>query len=368
MPTDEDGHGRSPGEGGGHTVPAGSGPAVPGPATSDGGSPPTEPSAGASAPAPGAGEAATTTADPAPPPSGTETAAGAPASATGTGPTPPEGRRPGRLRRLRDRFNANSVADRIAIAALALTLVSLLSPVLKSGAEKVAETVAPDKSPTAQGQSPTVPDKSPVKLEAVAYNDPCLSTWIVTPGHHPEFDQGVASGADEGLADRLTAWEREGSLTHHSEVKAVVNAFSNKDRSVQLRDISITVTARAAPLPGRLAPQIACGDSFNEGLYVDLDTLPVGLPVSYQHLQSSPQQAAARAEAAKHNDGDISLPYTFSKESFLSLVITGRSLAHYTEWHATLTWWDGEEARTTEVSNGGRPFRVTASKPPAGAP
>ncbi|WP_406054475.1 hypothetical protein OG462_03955 [Streptomyces sp. NBC_01077] len=280
----------------------------------------------------------------------TDDAATAPAVSPETAGDPPPPRPPGRLRRLRERFNAASATDKIAVAGLVLALVPLLTPVAAAGYEAVFG------------------DEDPVTLLAAAYNDPCLSEWIITPGHE-ELGKAFGSVTSE-LPESLDRWELEGSITHHSTVKAMMSARGNTGRSVQLRDISITVTRRTAPLPGTLAPRIPCGDSFNVGLYVDLDTLPVGLPVSYRHLQSSPQQGAARAEAAKLNGEDISLPYDLSDDSFFAMVLTGRSLAHYTEWHATLTWWDGDALHTTDITNGKGPFRVsaTASGPPAGTP
>ncbi|RSS64131.1 hypothetical protein EF912_02460 [Streptomyces sp. WAC07061] len=199
-----------------------------------------------------------------------------------------------------------------------------------------------------------------------AYNDPCLSDWIITPGHD-ELGKSMTSATSEMRA-LLDKAEAQGEITHHSTVKAMVTASSSTDRSVQLRDVTITVTRRTEPLPGTYMRRVPCGDSFDVGLYVDLDTLPVGLPVSYRYLQSSPQQAAARAEAAKTNAKDLSLPHTLSKDTYLSMVLTGRSLAHYTEWHATLTWWDGEAVRTTDIKNGTGPFRVSASASLAGTP
>ncbi|MFF2014184.1 integrase [Streptomyces sp. NPDC058195] len=211
------------------------------------------------------------------------------APTAGAGPTPSADRRPGRLRRLRDRVNSGSRADKIAFAAFVLAVLVGLPPALTSGFEKVVDVVAPD--------------QSPVKLEAAAYNEPCLSSWIVAPGH-PEFDQGIASSFDEGLIDRLTTWEREGSLTHYSEVKALDRARRpGRSMGSLARALEGFFTLRGLALPTDQAQRLAAGRRRRR-----IDAIPLPFRPQVQAFAESMLRARERALKAgtlPRTDGTI---------------------------------------------------------------
>ncbi|MCJ0871375.1 hypothetical protein [Streptomyces sp. AP-93] len=257
----------------------------------------------------------------------------------------PDPRPPGRMRRWRQRFAAASLANRIAAAGLALALVPLLTPVVKAGYEAVL-------------------GGDPLTVIASPDNDPCHVGWFVAPSHE-ELRASLSANMTADGRRSLDRWVREGWVTHQSAVGSRISVYGNKGGSVQLRDFTITVKRRGAPLPWAVTTGAACGGDSIPLLYVDLDTLPVGVPVSYRYLQSSPQQAAARAKGMGE---ELTLPYELRKDSYFAMQLVGRTLAHYTEWQATLTWWDGERLHTTQLTDQGRPFRVSAGGSAASAP
>ncbi|MFF9477982.1 hypothetical protein [Streptomyces sp. NPDC014733] len=266
------------------------------------------------------------TPDPAPDPS-----PGAPA------PAPPHRLR--RLRRLRHWFTGLTTDRKIAVVGLVIAVVPLATPLV---------TAAYD---AAFGDPALV-------LSAAQNDDTCSTAWRVAPGQ-----EGLRTALPNADGHALTRWEHDRKITHLGTTESSVSIRGNLGKAVQLRDLSITVLKRGAPLPGTTQPTVDCGgDGPPELFYVDLDTLPVNHPVSASYLATSPHQAAAREAAARYSRDrkPMRLPVTVSTSSVYDLKLVGRSQAHYVEWQATLTWWDGEETHTTTLDNDGQPFRVTA--------
>lgn len=189
-------------------------------------------------------------------------------------------------------------------------------------------------------------------------NDPCLARWIVDPRHEGLLSS--ISGMDERALHR---WERERQITRHGTVDASITMRGNTAKAVQIRDLSITVTRRKRPVAGAVVPPAGCGGGPSpETLFVDLDSLPVGRAVSGEYLLTSPHQKKARKASAEYNNRKpMSLHRDITMNGTYNLLLVGRTQRHYTEWKATVTWWDGKATHRTTIENDGAPFRVSAA-------
>ncbi|TDD98076.1 hypothetical protein [Jiangella asiatica] len=252
-------------------------------------------------------------------------------------PSPPPPR-PGRVERFRSWHRALGTGNRLAFYGLVATVVLGATPLL------------------AAAWNAAFGDR--VAILAEQHNGSCFSVWTVTP-----------EGA--GLLDRLvqaddrqfTRWERDGLLVHADRVWADVS-LRGADEAIEIRDISITVMDRRDPVAGTTFGPLSCGgeDETDEPDYlvVDLDTLPLGREVPASYLQQSDQQAAAREEAERLGEG-IQLPLVVRPDDFYSFTLVGRTMAHDTDWQATITWWDGQTVHTDVLDDDGAPLRVSAA-------
>ncbi|QIQ03503.1 hypothetical protein [Streptomyces liangshanensis] len=130
--------------------------------------------------------------------------------------------------------------------------------------------------------------------------------------------------------------------------------------SVEVRDISITVTRREKVAPGTVTAPSGCGGDPNEPAYlvVDLDTLPLNRPAPAAYLLRSPQQRSARQLESDFGKS-LSLPHTVAAGDFYSLFLISRTQRHDSYWRATITWWDGEETHRRSISgSSGQDLRV----------
>ncbi|MGW1836472.1 hypothetical protein [Streptomyces sp. NPDC002067] len=307
---------------------------------------PTPPPAPSPDPAPDAPDTRAT-ADPNPVPSPDPAAEPTPAPAPATDPAspgappPPATGRPSLPRRLLRWFTALNTDRKIAVVGLALGIVPLATPLVSAGYD------------AAFGDPSLV-------LAAAQDDDTCSTAWRVAPGQ-----EGLRSALPNADPHALTRWERDRKITHLGTVASAISIRGNTGPSVQLRDLSVTVLRRTAPLPGTTQPTVDCGGGPGPEIFtVDLDTLPVNRPVSSRYLQNSPhQKGAARELGSRYDREPMRLPVTVSTSEVYDLLVVGRSQARYVEWKATLTWWDGEETHTTTLDNDGTPFRVTAEAP-----
>ena len=250
-------------------------------------------------------------------------------------PPPPP---PGLVARLRHRHRTLSLSNRLGFYALVLTAAGLAAQLL-----------------TAVWTATTGPG---VGLLVDQTDDTCSSVWAVPPGSEELVDQ-IHDGTEER---QLARWEHDRRLVHRDMVRAEVSVRSG-ELPIEIRDVSITVLSRAAPVAGGQAGPGGCGGEQPEDepdfIVVDLDTLPVGGEVPVTYLQQSDQQGAARAEVDDLGE-QITLPRTVGAADFYSFTLIGRSAAYDIEWQATITWWDGEQVHTDVVDDDGKPFRVTA--------
>ncbi|MYW79056.1 hypothetical protein GTY38_13185, partial [Streptomyces sp. SID8369] len=99
----------------------------------------------------------------------------------------------------------------------------------------------------------------------------CLNRWYI-PGSAPSSAQ-VAQANSEQLAQ----WAREGRAVHAGILEAAVTVHGDAGSSVEVRDISVTVTRREKAAPGTVTGIPGCGSGPDEPSYlaVDLDTLPL---------------------------------------------------------------------------------------------
>ncbi|MFD4237153.1 hypothetical protein [Streptomyces sp. NPDC058542] len=241
-----------------------------------------------------------------------------------------------RLRRVRRRYRGTSTTDKIALWALVVTAIGLASPAVVSGWQKVF----PEDSAT---------------LLVEPNEQACLNRWYV-PGGDPSISAQVA----RANPDQLAQWVREGRAVHAGILEAAVTVHGDAGSSVEVRDISVTVTHREKGAPGTVTGIPGCGSGPDEPSYlaVDLDTLPLNQPVPAAYLLRSPQQKAARQLEADQGQS-VSLPHTIDEGDFYSLFLIGRTERYDTRWKATITWWDGKDMhRRTLSGRDGKDLRV----------
>lgn len=237
----------------------------------------------------------------------------------------------------RARHARMSTTDRIALYAFVVTALAFLFPLAQSA------------------WAALFPER-PLALSVRVERSPCTTPWLLTPGN-----EGLEEGFKTAQDGQYLRWEKEGRILRSGSVVAGVLARGTVDDAVVVRDISITVTGRDAPVPGKAMQSGGCGaDDPPEFLVVDLDELPLNRPVSVSYLQNSPTQAAAR-EARKKLGDPISLPVQVGRDSVYSFFLTGRTLRYDTRWIATVTWWDGKADHTDRIDNGGQPLRATGT-------
>ncbi|MBB5789241.1 hypothetical protein [Jiangella mangrovi] len=250
-------------------------------------------------------------------------------------PPPP---RPGPFARLRHWHRTLSLSNRLALYALVLAAVGVVTP--------LAAAVLTGSRGPATG------------LLVEQDDNGCTSVWTV-PAESTELVDDIIANID---VRQLSRWERDGLITHRETVKARVS-IRGGETPIQLRDLTITVLSRTDPVTGEQSKAQGCGGEGDEDepdfVVVDLDTLPVGTAVPVDYLQQSDQQTAAR-QLADDEGEQITLPRTVDAQDFYSFTLIGRSLAYDTEWQAEITWWDGEHLHTDLLDNDGAPFRVTA--------
>ncbi len=166
-------------------------------------------------------------------------------------PTPPVPRvQPdSRLQRVRRRYRGTSTTDKIALWALVVTAIGLASPAFVSAWQKIFP-----------------PDSATLLVEP--NEQACLNRWYI-PGSAPSSAQ-VARANSEQLAQ----WAREGRAVHAGILEAAVTVHGDAGSSVEVRDISVTVTRREKAAPGTVTGIDGCGSGPDEPSYlaVDLDT------------------------------------------------------------------------------------------------
>ncbi|MEW1698148.1 hypothetical protein [Streptomyces sp. NPDC091278] len=230
-------------------------------------------------------------------------------------------------------------ADRIALYGVVVAALAFLLPLAQSLYGKA------------------FPERSLVLLTHVGKN-PCEAGWILTPGN--EHIKSVLWSSDEG---QFARWEKEGRIVHAGAVMAGVTLRGALEEAVAVRDISISVTGRSAPVRGTVTRGGGCGGEDDpEYLVVDLDGLPLNQQVPVSYLQRSPQQSGARKAAAEMGR-PLTLPRQVTRTSIYSFFLTGRTAKYDTTWVATITWWDGEKEHTQRIDDQGRPLRVSPSAP-----
>ncbi|MGI5470315.1 hypothetical protein [Streptomyces sp. CA-132043] len=211
----------------------------------------------------------------APRPDGAAEPAPDPAALPGPAPQPTGG---GRFTRLRRRFAALGAANKIATVGLVIAAVPVLTPLATAGYDALFGEEA-------------------IAMDVSQADDACSAQYVVPPAH-----EKLRNAVPAAPTRTLTRWEREKRITHLSEVGAAISIRGNLDKAVQIRDLSLTVTHRSEPTAGRLAPHPGCGgDGIREVFVVDLDSLPVGRPVSSGYLLTSPTRTRPgrrRARAA----------------------------------------------------------------------
>lgn len=294
------------------------------------------------------GDATTTpsaaTPDPEPGPTPPPSLSPSPSPSPSTDPAPPPAtspatpRRPALPVRLWRRFAALNTSNKFAAIGLLLAVIPLVTPVVTAGYDALFGDEA-------------------IAIDSVQEDGSCTNAYLIAP-QHQELRDSVHRSDDRAIG----RWERERKITHLSEVHSVVTVRGNDNKAVQLRELSIEVLSRGRPLPGQPAPPARCGGPGPPQIFVvDLDTLPLNRPVPSRYLLTSPQQSAAREEAKRQGRPNLNLPTSVTTSDVFDLLIIGRTQRHYTEWRATLTWWDGEKEHSTTIDNDGRPLRVTAA-------
>ncbi|MFC7968356.1 hypothetical protein [Streptomyces cinereoruber] len=209
--------------------------------------------------------------------------------------------------------------------------------------------------PTAVSAWQTVFPSDPATLLVEPNDQACLNRWYV-----PDTEAALRPRLLGATPEQLAPWRREGRIAHAGALEAALSVHGNAGSSVEIRDISVTVTRREKLAPGTVTPPSGCGAGPEKPAYlvVDLDTLPLNRPVPATYLLRSPQQKAAR-QLEKEMGESLILPHTVAAGDFYSLFLVGRAKRYDSHWRATITWWDGQKTHRHTVSDsGGKDLRV----------
>jgi hypothetical protein len=242
-----------------------------------------------------------------------------------------------RLRRLR----ALSVADKIGVAGLALTIITVIGIPLGNplwhawfGGEGLTLSIAP-------------------------VDDPCDTRWILSSGN-----EDLKPRLHEATEQQFTRWTGEGRIVQLDQAVAEISLYGAGDHAVQLQDMTFTVTRRAAPVRGeKLRPPDGCGSGGSDqpgAVAVNLDAIAVGRTVSLNTLKASPRQRKTKATAEQYGD-PLALPSTLTDHDYYTIYVIGLTAHYDCSWKAILTWWDGGKQHRTTVDDHGTDFRVTAA-------
>lgn len=242
-----------------------------------------------------------------------------------------------RLRRAGRSYRALSTSNKLALWAVVVAALAFAVPITASA----WQTLFPDDTAT---------------LLVTPNDHNCMTRWYV-----PDTDAKLRSSVGgTATPEQLTTWRREGRIAHAGGLEAAVSVHGNAGSSVEIRDISVTVTRRVKPAHGTVTGPPGCGAGPEEPAYlvVDLDTLPLNRPVPAAYLLRSPQQKAAR-QMEEDMGQSLSLPHTVAADDFYSLFLVGRTQRYDCQWRATITWWDGKKIHHRTVSDsGGKELRV----------
>ncbi|MGP3952284.1 hypothetical protein [Streptomyces sp. 7N604] len=241
-----------------------------------------------------------------------------------------------RLRRAGRRYRALSTANKLGLWSAVVAALAFAVPTAVSARQALFPA-------------------DPATLLVEPNDHTCLNRWYV-----PETAAALRPSVSGASPEQLATWRREGRIAHAGALEAAVSVHGNAGSSVEIRDISVTVTRREKPAPGTVTGPPGCGAGPEEPAYlvVDLDTLPLNRPVPAAYLLHSPQQKEAR-QLEKDMGQSLSLPHTVAAGDFYSLFLVGRTQRHDCRWRATITWWDGEKTHRRTVSDsGGRDLRV----------
>ncbi|MEV6425561.1 hypothetical protein [Streptomyces sp. NPDC051662] len=241
-----------------------------------------------------------------------------------------------RLRRIRRRYGALSTANKLGLWSAVVAALAFAVPTAVSARQALFPA-------------------EPATLLVEPNEHFCLNRWYV-----PETEAALRPRVSDATPGQLASWRQEGRIAHAGALEAAVSVHGNAGSSVEIRDISVTVTRREKPAPGTVTGTPGCGAGPEEPAYlvVDLDTLPLNRPVPAAYLLRSPQQRSAR-QMEEDMGQSLSLPHTVAADDFYSLFLVGRAQSHDCRWRATITWWDGEKTHRSTVSDkGGRDFRV----------
>ncbi|MFJ4684715.1 hypothetical protein [Streptomyces sp. NPDC088789] len=241
-----------------------------------------------------------------------------------------------RLRRARRRYNTLSSANRIGLWSVVVAAIAFAVPTAVSA-----------------GQALFHGDPGTMLVDLNDHN--CLTRWYV-PDNEAALRPSVNGDA---TPEQLTSWRQADRIAHAGTLEAAVSVHGSSGSSVEIRDISITVTRRERLAKGTVTGWPGCGSGpeLHSYLAVDLDTLPLNRAVPAAYLLRSPQQEGAR-QLEKEMGKSLSLPHTVAAGDFFSFFLVGRTKSYDSHWKATITWWDGKKVQRHTVSDGSKSLRV----------
>ncbi|MFI8817605.1 MULTISPECIES: hypothetical protein [unclassified Streptomyces] len=237
---------------------------------------------------------------------------------------------------MRRRYGALSSANRIGLWSAVVAALAFAVPTAVSA-----------------GQALFPGDPATMLVELNDHN--CLTRWYV--GDSEAALRPSVSG--EATPEELTRLRRADRIAHAGTLEAAVSVHGSSGSSVEIRDISVTVTGREKLAKGTVTGLPGCGSGPDLPTYlaVDLDTLPLNRAVPASYLLRSPQQQGAR-QLEKGMGQSLTLPRTVSAGDFFSFSLIGRTKSYDCDWTATITWWDGKKIQRQTVSDGSKSLRV----------
>lgn len=194
----------------------------------------------------------------------------------------------------------------------------------------------------------------PLTVDVDHRTDPCLG-WVIAK---PPEDLGPVppffDAADPGARERWVAGHG-GVDSDTSYVNITVQGTSA--RAVILTGLRIDVVRREPPLAGTTVRE-QCGDAFWARFFAaDLDQDPPAIAPSVDNRQEVEFEGAAPEP--------IDFPYTVTEGDPELFSLIASTVTCYCEWTATLEWRVGDDTGTSLITDGGEPFRTSATTPVA---
>lgn len=190
----------------------------------------------------------------------------------------------------------------------------------------------------------------PLTVSVEHSTDPC-GGWVIPKP--PDALGPVPPVYDPDDLDARPRWAdtHGGADANTSYVDVTVQGTGS--RAVILTGLRVDVVSRAAPLSGTTIRE-QCGDALWARYFdIDLDREPPAIAPSVDKRQEVEFEGAP--------PDPIDFPYTVTEGDPEWFTLVTSTVDCYCEWTATLEWKAGDDEGTSRITDGGKPFRTSAS-------